>query len=154
MKRIIRTLNEMSFDLPKGYQVSQDRYFLDNGQGFINRENYFSQEGRVISLFEVHRDPEEFYQSYQQLTEKYSVLTGKYEFIFFTNLRIKDFIFPLYVIRGFKDELFYTLQVFVNCGDCLGCFMITTKNFDSDIKAYLKKEPAFADLVKLLRTVE
>ena len=40
MKRTILTLNEMSFDLPEGWALSQDKYKLANGQGFINKENY------------------------------------------------------------------------------------------------------------------
>ena len=72
MKRIIETLNEMSFDLPEGWEVAQDRYNLSNGQGFINRENYLSRDGKVISLFELHRDPDEFFEYYQKLVESYS----------------------------------------------------------------------------------
>ena len=55
MRRIILSLNEMSFELPKGWAVTKDKYKLSNGQGFINKENYLSESGRVISLFEIHR---------------------------------------------------------------------------------------------------
>ena len=34
MKRIINSLNDMSFDLPAGWVVTDDKYYLMNGQGF------------------------------------------------------------------------------------------------------------------------
>ena len=40
MNRVFEELNEMSFDLPEGWNVSTDKYNLMNGQGFINIENY------------------------------------------------------------------------------------------------------------------
>ena len=67
MKRIILSLNEMSFELPKGWSLTKDKYNLSNGQGFLNKENYLSESGKVISFFEVHRDPDEFFDSYQKL---------------------------------------------------------------------------------------
>ena len=40
MKRVFDTLNDMSFVLPKDYKLTEDKYNLPNGQGFINKENY------------------------------------------------------------------------------------------------------------------
>ena len=141
MRRVIDTLNEMSFELPEGYSVSKDKYNLVNGQGFINKENYLSKDGQVISLFEVHRDPDEFFEYYTALVK-------------FVRLNIKDFSFPMYVIKGYNDKLIYNLQVFINCGDCLGCFMITLTRFNSDIKQLAQESKLFKDLIDILRTVE
>lgn len=154
MRRVIDTLNEMSFELPAGYHLTSDKYNLVNGQGFYNRENYLSDDGKVISFFELHRDPDEFFASYQELTKSYKKLTDKFELAGNFNLKLGEYVFPAFVIKGYHDKLIYTMQVFVNCGDCLGCFMITMDSYDSDIKKILKKERVFADLVKLLRTVE
>lgn len=154
MKRVIDTLNEMSFDLPSDYHVATDKYDLVNGQGFYNRENYLSDDGKVISFFEIHRDPDEFIESYTSLSESYKKLTDKFELVSNFNLKLGEYLFPVFVIKGFQDKLIYTMQVFINCGDCMGCFMITINTFDSDIKALLKKEKVFADLVKILRTVK
>ena len=154
MRRVIDTLNEMSFELPEGYSVSKDKYNLVNGQGFINKENYLSKDGQVISLFEVHRDPDEFFEYYTALVENYKNITDKFELVKFVRLNIKDFSFPMYVIKGYNDKLIYNLQVFINCGDCLGCFMITTNKFTSDIKKLAQESPLFNSLIKILRTVE
>lgn len=43
MKRIIETLNSMSFDLPEGYAVAKDKYDIQNGQGFINRKLFIKR---------------------------------------------------------------------------------------------------------------
>ena len=80
MRRVIDTLNEMSFTLPEGWHLTKDRYNIMNGQGFINKENYLSDDGRVISLFEVHRDPDEFFAGYQNLIKKYNTLTDKFQY--------------------------------------------------------------------------
>ena len=154
MRRVIETLNEMSFLLPEGYEVTKDRYDIVNGQGFINRENYLSKEGRVISLFEIHRDPDEFFDYYQSLVESYKKVTDKFELACQFNVKVNDFVFPIYVIKGYHDSLIYNVQAFINCGDCLGCLMITIHKFDADVKKLIKIEPLFADLVKILRTVE
>lgn len=154
MRRVIDTLNEMSFELPENYHVTTDRYDLVNGQGFYNRENYLSDDGKVISFFEIHRDPDEFIESYMALTESYKKLTDKFEIASQFNLKLGEYVFPTFVIKGYHDKLIYTMQVFINCGDCMGCFMITLNTFDPDIKSLLKKEKIFADLVKILRTVE
>lgn len=154
MKRVIDTLNEMSFELPDNYKVTTDKYDLINGQGFYNRENYLSDDGKVISFFEIHREPDGFIESYISLTESYKKLTDKFQLESNFNLKLGEYVFPTFVIKGYHDKLIYTMQVFINCGDCLGCFMITMSSFDKDIKALLKKERIFADLVKILRTVE
>lgn len=154
MKRVIKTLNEMSFELPNGYKVSQDKYQLMNGQGFFNRENYVSADGKVISLFEVHREPDEFLQGYKVLTRKYRDVTDKYELCKEFSLKVGEFLFPTFVIRGYNEKLLYVIQVFVNCGNALGCFMINIDNWTDDVKEAIKKNSLFNDLVKLLRTIE
>lgn len=154
MKRIVKTLNEMSFDLPEGWSVTADRYKLMNGQGFINRENYLSKEGKVISLFEIHRDPDEFFEYYQKLVESYSKVTDMYELEKQFTLKFGDFEFPTYIIKGFRDNLIYILQVFVNCGDRVGCFMINIDKVCDSPKDIIKQNPTFESLVKILRTVE
>ena len=66
VERKIRSLNNLMFLLPSGYVKSDDKYNLGNGQGFINCENYFGENG-VISLFEIHRDPDEFFEYYHSM---------------------------------------------------------------------------------------
>lgn len=154
MKRVIDTLNEMSFELPEGWQVTKDRYELANGQGFINKENYLSTDGKVISLFEVHRDPDEFLENYQSLAESYKQVTDKFELEEQFNLKLNDFVFPVFVIKGYRDKLIYIVQAFINCGDCLGCLMIYINKFVDSPKELMKREPLFNTLVKILRTVE
>ena len=154
MRRVIDTLNEMSFELPSDFAVTEDKYSLMNGQGFINKENYLSKYGQVISLFEIHRDPDEFFEYYSTLVENYKTITDKFELEKIINLKIGEFAFPMYVIKGFRDKLIYIIQVFINCGDCVGCFMITTNKFTSDIKKLAQESPLFNSLIKILRTVE
>ena len=154
MKRVIKTLNEMSFDLPEGWQVTSDQYKLSNGQGFINRENYLSKTGKVISLFELHRDPEEFFEYYQKLVENYNKVTDMYELEKQFTLKIGEFDFPVYIIKGFRQKLIYVLQAFVNCGDRLGCFIINIDKVSENPKDMIKQNEVFAELVKILRTVE
>jgi len=102
MRRIILSLNEMSFELPKGWHVTKDRYKLSNGQGFINKENYLSESGRVISLFEIHREPDEFFESYQKLLDDYAHVTDSFTLEKQFTLRFNDFEFPAYIIKGVK----------------------------------------------------
>ena len=154
MKRVIDTLNSMSFDLPNGWSLVKDKYDIKNGQGFINLENYVSTKGKVISFFAIHRDPEEFFDSYLSLTEKYSSLTEKYELLKQFALKVNGFNFPVFVIKGFKDKTFYLAQVFIDCGDCLGCFMVYVDNYDEDLKNFININPLLIELVKILRTVE
>ena len=154
MKRIIKTLNEMSFVLPEGWEVTEDKYKLSNGQGFINRENYLSKSGKVISLFELHREPDEFFEYYQKLVEGYSKVTDMYELEKQFTLKFGDFEFPTYIIKGFRESLIHILQVFVNCGDRLGCFIINIDKVSDDPKEMIKNNETFSALVKILRTVE
>lgn len=154
MKRVVGTLNEFSFELPTGYGVTSDRYMLQNGQGFLHRENYLSQNGNVISLFEVHRNPEEFLEKYKLLTKSYRQFSDKYELCKFFYLKIKNETFPVFIIRGYHKKLLYVMQVFVECDDCLGCFMINLKNYDKDFSNIRKNNEIFEDLIKLLRTIE
>lgn len=154
MRRVIETLNSMSFELPDGWSVTKDRYDIQNGQGFINRENYLSKDGRVISFFEIHRDPDEFMEYYSSLAQKYNSVTDRFELVNQFALKVNDFNFPVFVIKGYRDKLIYLVQVFVNCGDCMGCFMIYVNNFENDVKQFINKNPLLGELVKILRTVE
>lgn len=154
MRRVIDTLNEMSFELPSDFAVTEDKYSLMNGQGFINKENYLSKDGKVISLFEIHRDPEDFFEYYTTLVENYKNITDKFELEKILSLKFGEFNFPMYVIKGFRDKLIYVVQVFINCGDCLGCLMIVTNKFNSDVKKFAQEDPLFNSLIKILRTVE
>lgn len=154
MQRVIDSLNEMSFDLPENWQVSEDVYSLPNGQGMINKENYVSHQGEVISLFEIHRDPDEFFKYYDQLLENYNQITQKYALIKKTKIKAGDFIFPAYMIKGFDGQTIFTLQVFCNCGDCLGCFMLTLPNFNGSFKELFATSHICKELVKILRTIE
>lgn len=153
MRRTIESLNEMSFDLPEDFSLTTDKYSLENGQGFINTENYLSQTAGVISLFEVHRDPEEFFVYYDSLMKDLTKVTGKSELKEQLKLKVGDFVFPTYVIKGFSGKVIYTIQIFVNCGDCLACFMITLDHY-KNFKTTMKESPLLSALVKLLRSVE
>ena len=102
MRRTIESLNEMSFDLPEDFSLTTDKYSLENGQGFINTENYLSQTAGVISLFEVHRDPEEFFVYYDSLMKDLTKVTGKSELKEQLKLKVGDFVFPTYVIKAFS----------------------------------------------------
>ena len=154
MHRVIDTLNEMSFDLPEGWNVTTDKYNLMNGQGFINKENYLSNYGKVISLFEIHRDPDEFFENYQSLLEKYDKVSDKFQFENQFMIKLGEFNFPMFVIKGYNEKLIYNVQVFINCGDCLGCFMITLDKIDDDLKKLASISPLFNDLIKILRSVQ
>ena len=154
MRRTILTLNEMSFDLPDGWAVSQDKYKLSNGQGFINKENYLSKSGRVISLFEVHRDPDEFFESYQSLLNDYNQVTDSFVLDRQFTLTFNDFEFPAYIIKGVNDITIYTLQVFVNCGDRLACFMVFIKNYSPRLKEMIENDEGVRALTQILRTIE
>ena len=153
MRRTIESLNEMSFDLPEDFSLTTDKYSLENGQGFINTENYLSQTAGVISLFEVHRDPEEFFFFFFSLMKDLTKVTGKSELKEQLKLKVGDFVFPTYVIKGFSGKVIYTIQIFVNCGDCLACFMITLDQY-KNFKTTMKESPLLSALVKLLRSVE
>lgn len=154
MKRVIQSLNEMSFSLPEGWHLSKDKYDMPNGQGFFNRENYLSDDGQVISFFEIHRQPSEFFESYSALTDKYKSLTDQFEKVREFSVRLGEFVFPVYIIKGYHDKIFYMVQVFVDCGDCLGCFIIHIDNVYQSDKDTVQKNPLFAQLVKILRTIE
>ncbi len=154
MKRVILSLNEMSFDLPSGWYVTKDKYKLSNGQGFINKENYLSNSGKVISLFEVQREPDEFFENYQNLLNDYSHISDNFTLEKQLSLKVNDFEFPCYIIKGVDDKIIRTMQVFVNCGDCLGCFMFMLENYDSDIKQMLKQDEAAKAIVEILRSIK
>ena len=153
MKRIFDTLNDMSFDIPDGWKVSQDKYKLPNGQGFINTENYFSNDGRVISLFEIHRDPDEFFDGFHELAESYTekrdglVLEKQF------NISYNEFSFPVYILKGTKENV-YIVHAFINCGDCLGCLIFNIEKVEEDNKATISNNPNFADVASILRTVQ
>ena len=154
MKREIASLNNMSFELPDGWDVTLDQYKLPNGQGFINRENYLSKNGKVISLFELHRDPDEFLEYYQKLVENYNPKTDNLTLEKQFTLRFGEFEFPVYILKGEKENVIYILQAFVNCGDKLACFIINVDKVCENPKDMIKQNETFSALCKILRTVE
>ena len=153
MERKFDDLNEMKFTLPEGWMVTGDVYSLPNGQGMINKENYLSEDGDVISFFAVHRDPDDFFTYYDSFLDNISKHSQKYQLVGKYNVRLGEFVFPTYVLKGLEKE-FYSLQTFVNCADCLGCFMVSLKHFDGNIRSALKKEQVLVSLVEILRSVE
>lgn len=153
MKRIFERLNEMSFVLPQGYQVSTDKYNLPNGQGFINTENYISKNGDVVSFFEIYRNTDEFFESYEEVyKDKTYAKNTTIEKSF--KLRLGDYVFPVYIIKLDGKKVVYTAQVFIDCGDCLGCLMFKIDNLADDVKEFIGKNKIFQDVVELLRSVE
>ncbi len=154
MKRIIDSLNNMSFILPEGWNVSKDKYNIINGQGFLNKENYFSDSGKVISLFEIHRNPEEFFENYQSLVEGYSENKDDVVYEKEFTLKFNGFSFPVYILKGIKIPIIYIVQVFVNCGDKLGCFMFTIDKMVENNKELIAKNETFLELTKILRSVQ
>ena len=154
MKRTVSSLNDLSFDLPEGWAVTTDQYKLSNGQGFWNRENYLSKSGKVISLFELHREPDEFFEYYQRLVESYNLERDFYALEKQFTLKFGEYEFPVYVIKGVREEKeFYTLQTYVNCGDRLACFMIMIDKVCENPKEMIKANEAFSALAKILRTI-
>jgi len=154
MERIISTLNGLTFTLPEGWEVTSDKYRLSNGQGFINRENYLSKNGKVISLFELYRDPEEFFEHYQKLVESYNKTKDMYELEKQFTLKFGEFEFPIYIIKGFKENVIHILQAFINCGDRLACFIINIDKVYDNPKDMIIENQTFSALCKILRTVE
>lgn len=154
MERIIENLNEMSFSLPQGWLVSQDKYKLVNGQGFINNENYISPESKVVSLFEIQRDPDEFFEYYQSLVENYNAKQDALELAMQFSVAVNGFSFPVYVLKGTKEPIIYIVQIFINCGDCLGCFMFNIDKFFEDKKELMSRNKIFKEVSEILRTIE
>lgn len=154
MKRVLDSLNDMAFDLPEGWSVTEDKYYLMNGQGFINKENYLSQNGKVISLFEIHRDPEEFFECYQKLVESYDEKKDDVLFEREFSLKFNGFDFPVYILKGTKKPTIYIVQVFVNCGDRLACFMISIDELCENNKDLVVNNETFSQLGKILRTIQ
>lgn len=153
MKREFDDLNGLEFELPEGWQVTKDVYSLPNGQGMINKENYLSKSGQVLSFFAVYRQPDDFFAYYDNFLEKIAALSQKVALFGRYNIRMGEYVFPIYVLKGLDTE-FYTIQTFINCADCLGCFMATLPHFDGDIKSALKKEKVLSSLIEILRTVQ
>lgn len=154
MKRVFDTLNDMSFVLPKDYKLTEDKYNLPNGQGFINKENYLSDNGQVISFFEVHRPREEFFESYNNLCHDSKMISQKYELEKNFNIRLGDFVFPVYIIKGFNQKLIHIVQIFIDCGDCMGVLMFNIDSVEDEVKDMIAKNKIFADAVKILRSVK
>ena len=154
MMRKIKTLNNMSFRLPNKWKPTTDRYNLMNGQGFVNTENYLSENGKVISLFEIYRNPEEFFENYQQLLENYDEkrdgIVFEREFL----LKFGEYNFPVFILKGVKQPILYIVQVFVNCGDKLGCFIINLDNYYDDNKQIINNNQTFYALAEILRSIQ
>ena len=154
MKREIETLNNMSFILPEGWGVSEDKYNIVNGQGFVNKENYLSKEGKVISLFAVYRNPAEFFENYQELVENYEPKIDGMTLEREINLKFNGFEFPTYILRGTKEPTIYIVQIFVNCMDRLACFMFSIDNYYEDSRELISGNQTFSAMAKILRTIE
>ena len=154
MKRIISSLNDMSFSLPEGWQVAKDKYNLINGQGFFNRENYLSCGGEVISLFEVHRQPDEFFEYYQALVESHDEKLNDVVLYREFSIKFGEYSFPVYILQGIKQPTIYMVQVFVNCTDRLGCFMFSINSAEGSNKDIIKNDKTFSALAQILRTIE
>ena len=153
MRREIESLNEMSFELPQGWNVSKDKYNIVNGQGFINTENYISPDGEVLSLFEVQRDPDEFFEHFHNLVQNYNEKQDGIVLAKQFNLSVNDFSFPVYILKATKMDIFI-VHIFINCGDALGCFMFNIKNLYEKQKDTVAKDRLFSQVAKILRTVE
>lgn len=154
MKRVFDTLNSMSFILPKDYHLTSDKYFLPNGQGFINTENYLSDKGNVISFFEIHRNNDEFFENYDNFCKDSKLLSKKFELYEKYKLRLGDYVFPIYIVKGFNEKLLYVVQVFIDCGDCLGCLMFKIEKVDEELKKMVFENQIFSDVIKILRSVK
>ena len=153
MKRIFETLNNMSFILPDDYSLTNDKYTLPNGQGFINTENYLSNNGDVISFFEIHRQNKDFFDSYDKFCKDYKMISQKFELYRNFKIRLGDYLFPFYIIKGFNQKLVYFVQAFIDCGDCLGCLMFQISNVSENVKEMANKNKIFDDVIKILRSV-
>jgi len=151
MKRIIEDLNEMSFELPNGWNVSNDKYNLVNGQGFINCENYITSNNEVVSLFEVQRDPDEFFENFHNLTLNFNKEQDGLELIKQFSINSNGFSFPVYILKAEREDK-YIVQIFINCGDCLGCLIFNIKQYED--KKTLMKNHLFKEVCQLLRSVE
>lgn len=154
MREVVAELNEMSFELPKGWGKTKDLYDLPNGQGMTNIQNYLSDKGEVISLFVIRREPEEFFESYDRVAKNIDNVTGKYNLISCPSIKANGFIFPIYIIRGHGEKPLITVQVFCNCGDCLACFMVNIDEYHGNLTEAIKSQHVLGELVKILKTIE
>lgn len=154
MKREFASLNGMSFVLPQGYLVSKDKYNLENGQGFFNKENYISPNGKVLSFFEIYQNGEEFIEGYKNLTNSF---TQKKDCVILAkqfDIKLNGFCFPVFILKGTKEQVIYNVQVFIDCDDRMGCLMFYIDNIFDDDKKTISSSELFLDVVKILRTVE
>ena len=154
MKRVIKSLNEMSFELPDSYRLLEDKYSLSNGQGFINTENYLSGNGKVVSFFEIHRQPDEFVKYYTSLTKKYKADFEGVELAKNFTLKVGGYRCPVFIIKGCREPQMYIFQIFIDCGDCVGCFTVSIDEFDDDIKTLIDKNPILQELIDIMRSVQ
>ena len=154
MQRTIESLNGLSFILPEGYTVVEEKNIFNGEKTFLHKENYISKEMKVISFFEIHKNPEEFFNSYLAETENYNAETDMSELKQHFNFQVADKSFPAFVIKNLKPNLMYILQVFIDCGDdCLGCFSINMDRWNDDINALANDNKLLGDLVKILGTI-
>jgi hypothetical protein len=108
----------------------------------------------VISLFEINRDPDEFFESYQSLIDEYSLITDKFGLARQFVLSFNDFEFLTYIIKGYGEKPLYSLQTFINCGDKVACFMITLDYYSENVKYMIANDETFSALAKILRTIQ
>lgn len=154
MKREFATLNNMSFSLPEGYVVSKDVYNLENGQGFFNTENYISPLGNVISFFEIYQNGEEFISDYKNLTSSFTEKRERLTLVRQFNVKLNGFSFPVFILKGVKDKIIFNVQVFIDCGDRMGCLMFYIDKVFDDDKKTIASNQLFMEAIKILRTVE
>lgn len=154
MKREFATLNNMSFSLPEGYVVSKDIYNLENGQGFFNTENYISPLGNVISFFEIYQNGEEFISDYKNLTSSFTEKRERLTLVRQFNVKLNGFSFPVFILKGVKDKIIFNVQVFIDCGDRMGCLMFYIDKVFDDDKKTIASNQLFMEVIKILRTVE
>ena len=65
-----------------------------------------------------------------------------------------DFVFPVYIIKGFDQKLIHVVQIFIDCGDCMGVLMFNIKDSSGDVKEMIANNKVFQDALQLLRSVQ
>lgn len=154
MQRKFEFLNNMSFVLPKDWQVSKDKYTLENGQGFFNVENYISPSSKVVSFFALFQNGEEFIERYKKLTSSYTEKMDAFTLEKQFNIKLNGFSFPVFILNGVKDKNIHNVQVFIDCGKCMGCFMFYIDKVYKDEKQTIAESDLFVDVIQILRTVQ
>ena len=58
------------------------------------------------------------------------------------------------IIKGFNQKLIHIVQIFIDCGDCMGVLMFNIDSVEDEVKDMIAKNKIFADAVKILRSVK